>query len=203
MNEMRFPDADEILALRAEGHLAASSYFCRIISGMLALIFLFNCGLSALFLDLLSVKDLFDPVFKDALTELLGSFLGAVLIYIGVFSLSALLQTRFYFNPSAIFVKKNKLFSLFRGSLLSRIAALISVLTIVALTLLAFYVWRDLFGLQLFREAGRAQIVDDFLKLCYKIAVVLLILMLPVLAISFMFSKIDFGFRHRVKSKRG
>ena len=205
MNDLRFPNIDEKLVLRSQGHVAVSNYSCRLIAGTFSLIFLLTSNIADVFKQILSVNKIDDPTLLEGSGALLTFLVISVAVYLLAYSVSALLQTRFYFNPGAIFLKKGSFFSFVRGCSFFKVSALVSTIAILCLSLLALLIWKETFFLQLelLYGASPKQILDILLKSCYKIGLMLLILMLLPLAVALVFSKLGFNILHRVKTRRG
>lgn len=205
MSEIRFPNSDEIAALRGKGIVATSGYTCRLLSGTTALCFLWSSHLAGQFEDLLSLSALEDGALLTALISFQNTIVKALLIYIFTYVLLTLFQSRFYFGFGQIFKRQEAFFHLNRSYTLFRSTAIASVFGFFGFLMIVILIWKEFFlaRLGLIEQASFSQIFDALSSICYKFGLVLALALLVTIFIAILYSRLNFLFLHRVKVKRG
>jgi flagellar biosynthesis protein FlhB len=196
----RFPSKEELQDLHAQGIVATSPYFCRIISSLVALVYLGFSGIHLQFKAIFSAKMADPAIFFEQLQPLLFTLIAFLFVYLTVYFILALFQTRFAFRPSNIFnlKKLSKSRKSFWGS---RMTTMLNLLVSTFLVFVTAYGAYQFLALRLTKlQAGSFwEFKQSLLNETRELAGISAFFLLISAVVCLLYVKVAFLFKHRVR----
>ena len=203
MLDRRFPNRDELTNLRSKGVFAVSQNASRLSAALCALIFMINIDFLSSFQLLSEASSLNASELHLAMQEIVISMLQTVVIYLAVFCLTTLLQSKFFFGPSRLFSRTEPIFQFKRVFSAFDFMSIVLTLALCAVSILLLLLGQQfVFGfLGQLDSAGYDQALQALGSFAQNLGYYLTALIVVIIPLAAGFAQIRFRFRHRVAIK--